>query len=167
MRTALDAPVEILDEAERQFVASVREHGWFGTHVFADDDNPGFSFTTGRWLHTGQPELILFAFRNDIAQDVFWELYRNAVSGTPLPVGEPSDQAFANLPSYAFPVAKRFYPEYLGWSRWFYGNDDFPCQQIVWPDRDGVFPWQDGFDPNFIGLQPDLTDAGWVAAIRR
>jgi hypothetical protein len=53
----------------------------------------------------------------------------------------------------------------LGWSRWFYGGDAFPCLQIVWSDRDGRFPWQSGFDPALAGLQPDLTENGWLASL--
>ena len=63
----------------------------------------------------------------------------------PLPIGERTDAVFANLPAYVFPVAKKHYRDLLGWSRWFYGGDDFPCLQIVWPDRAGRFPWEPTF----------------------
>jgi len=52
-----------------------------------------------------------------------------------------------------------------GESRWFYGGDDFPCLQIVWPDRAGRFPWEADFDAQFEGNQPDLTEQGWVNEI--
>jgi hypothetical protein len=167
MRTALDAPIEALDGSERAFVAQVREHGWFDTAVFGDDQGPGFSFTTGLWVNTGQPELIMFGMKREIAHDVLWDLFRDAKLGAPLPIGEPTDKAFANLSAYAFPVSKRFYSDYLGWSRWFYGGDEFPCLQIVWPDREGVFPWEPGFDPAFAADQTDLTETGWQAALVR
>jgi hypothetical protein len=62
-------------------------------------------------------------------------------------------------------VANRFYADHLGWTRWFYGGDRFPCLQIVWPDRAGVFPWEPGFDATFSNDQADLTEHGWQAAI--
>lgn len=167
MRTALDAPAEALDDSERAFVAKVREHGWFDTAVFGDAEGPEFSFTTGLWVNTGQPELIMFGMKRDIAHDVFWDLFRGAKTGVPLPIGEPTDQAFENLLAYAFPVSKRFYPDYLGWSRWFYGGDEFPCLQIVWPDRSGVFPWEPGFDTALEADQTDLTEYGWQSATTR
>jgi len=164
MRTALDAPADRLDEHERSFVANIREHGWFRTGVFPDDEGPGFSYSTGIWVTTRQPELIVFRLRDDLAHDVFWDLYRDAAAGRGLPLGQRTDQVFANLPAYVFPVAKRYYADYLGWGRWFYGGDDFPCLQIVWPDRAGLFPWEPGFDSAF-GDQPDLTEHGWLAAL--
>jgi hypothetical protein len=43
MFTALDAPPEMLDQHEKNFVAIVREHGWIDTQVAPEGDNPGFS----------------------------------------------------------------------------------------------------------------------------
>jgi hypothetical protein len=165
MRTALDAPPDILDEGEQSFVAKVREHGWFRTGVLGDHEGPGFSFTTGFWVNASHPEVIIFSMKDAIAHDVCWALFRNAKAGKPLPVGERTDAAFANLPAYAFLVAKKHYRDLLGWSRWFYGGDDFPCVQLVWPDRAGTFPWQPGFDTEFSEDQPDLTERGWVNEI--
>lgn len=165
MRTTLDAPQEALDEAEQSFVAKLREHGWFRTGVHADDDGPGFSYSTGFWVTLRQPEIIIFDLRDDIAHDVLWDLFRSAKEGEALPPGTRTDRVFANLSAYAFPLAKRHYANHLGWSRWFYGGDDFPCLQIVWPDRAGIFPWEAGFDLTFANKQPDLTEHGWLAAL--
>ena len=163
MLTALDAPIDALDQGERSFVANVREHGWVRTGVSADAEGPGFSFTTGFWVNAGHPELIIFSTK--FAHDVLWDLFRSAKAGDSLPIGTATDKVFANIPAYIFPVAKRHYADYLGWSRWFYGGDEFPCLQIVWPDREGTFPWEDGFDPKFNGDQPDLTEHGWLASL--
>lgn len=165
MRTALDAPSELLDQAEQSFVAMLREHGWFRTGVHADGDGPGFSYSTGFWVTLRQPEIIIFDLRDDIVHEVLWDLFRSAEAGEVLPVGQPTDRVFGNLAAYVFPVAKRHYANHLGWSRWFYAGDDFPCQQIVWPDRAGLFPWEAGFDPTFANKQPDLTEHGWLAAL--
>ena len=165
MNTALDAPAASLDEPERRFVADVREHGWFRTAVFADAEGPNFSYTTGFWVGADHPELIMFGLKGETAHEVFWNLFRDARSAKSLVVGKPTADVFGNQSAYVFPVAKRFYAEYLGWSRWFYGGDDFACLQIVWPDREGVFPWEDDFDPSFAGSQPDLTERGWKATL--
>lgn len=167
MRTALDANDDAFDDQERAFVAAVREHGWFRTSVFAEDENPGFSYTTGFYVNANRPELLISSMKNEIAHDIFWGLFRDAKSGVSLPVGKPLDNVFGNGLAFAFPVAKRFYRDHLGWSRWFYGGDDFQCLQIVWPDRDQLFPWQSGFDEGFVGLQPDLSEDGWQAALVR
>ena len=165
MITALDAPFIALDADEKVFVAKIREHGWFRTSVSSDDEGPGFSYTSRLWVNTGKPEVIMFGMKSEVAHDVFWDLFRDAQAGHSLKQGVQLDEVFGNLPAYAFPVAKRFYREYLGWNQWLYAGDNFPCVQIVWPDRDGEFPWRQGFDPTFAKDQPDLTESGWLAAI--
>lgn len=164
MLTALDAREDALDQFEKPFVATIREHGWYRTHVLEEGQEPSFSYTTGFWVHTNQPELLMFGMPSTV-HDVFWDLYRDALQGNSLQVGKRSDQVFGNLPAYVFRVAKRHYRDILGWSRWFYAGDEFPCLQLVWPDRDGTFPWQTGFDPAFENRQIDLTEKGWRESI--
>jgi uncharacterized protein DUF4262 len=159
--TALDAPPAKLDEHEQNFVGGVRQHGWFGTHVAADDTAPGFSYTTGVWLKFEVPELIVFSLRRDIAHDTFWHIYRELEAGKRFPVGELSDNIFSNSAGVLLPVSSRQYRAHLGWSRWFYGNDDFQCLQLVWADRDGLFPWSVGASDGLRAAQPDLTDGNW------
>jgi hypothetical protein len=162
MRTALNAAPELLDRLEQSFVAKLREHGWFRTGVLGEGGNSAFSYTTGFWVNAEAPELIMFNMKEEIAHQVFWDLFRDAKEGRGLPIGTRTDQVFANLAAYAFPVAKRHYADHLGWSRWFYGGDDFPCLQIVWPDRAGAFPWEAGFDPAFAKDQPiSPKTVGW------
>ncbi|MFT3722487.1 MAG: DUF4262 domain-containing protein [Hyphomonadaceae bacterium] len=165
MRTALDAPIEALDDHERAFVASVKVHGWFRHGIFADEGRPSFSFTTGFWVNADHPELVIFSMKDTLAHQVFWDAFGEAKAGRKLLVGKRTDAVFANLPAYAFTVTKKHYADHLGWSRWFYAGDDFPCLQIVWPDRAGLFPWETGFDRAFKDDQPDLTERGWVDEI--
>ncbi|MCJ2184524.1 DUF4262 domain-containing protein [Novosphingobium sp. 1949] len=166
MLTALQAPTDLLDEPEKAFVDNVRQYGWTRTKILADEIGPGFSFTTGFWANVQQPELLIFSLKDEISHDVFWDLFRDGQKGEAIPVGVKTSAVFGNLPAYAFPVARRFYQEYLGWSGWFYGgSEEFPCLQIVWPDRSGIFPWEPEFDQEMIGDQTDLTEHGWLASL--
>jgi len=41
-------------------------------------------------------------------------------------------------------VNTRYYSDYVGFALWFYRKRRFPLYQIVWPNNEGLFPW----DPN-------------------
>ncbi|MBP2434972.1 DUF4262 domain-containing protein [Bradyrhizobium elkanii] len=161
MFTALDAAPERLDKHEQNFVGQIRKHGWFGTHVASDDAGPGFSYTTGFWLKFRLPELILFSMSMENAQDTFWHIWRQFEAGRRFPVGEPTEEIFENALAVLLPVAVEHYRSHLGWSRWFYGNDNFECHQIIFPDRGGAFPWAPGSSDEFRSAQPDLTAGNW------
>ena len=159
--TAMDAPPTKLDKHERNFVANVREHGWLGTHVAAGDTGSEFSYTTGFWLKFEAPELIVYSLRGKVAHDTFWHAYRELATGKRFLVGEPTDDFFGNVAAVLLPVSSRHYRIHFGWSRWFYGNDDFQCLQLFWADRDGRFPWSPGASDGLRQAQPDLTNGGW------
>jgi hypothetical protein len=160
--TALDAPRDRLDLEERRFVAAIREHGWFRTNIFEEPGRPGYSFSTGFWVNRGHPEVIVFGLKSDIAHAVLWDLYRSLLANEEPVQGEPAWGILGNHRACLLPVSREHYANYLGWSRWFYGNDDFPCLQLIWPDRDDVFPWELSFDKGLARAQPDLSDVGWL-----
>ena len=162
MLTALQAPDHALDAHEKNFVAMIREHGWFRTNVFAEGDNPTFAYTTGFWVTLGAPEIIVFGLKSETAHNIFWSIFRDLKEGKALPLLMRSSDLLGNHDAYLFPMQKGQYGEYLGWSRWFYAGDDFPCSQLVWPDRDGRFPWEPTFDPEMVGRQVDVAEGSWA-----
>lgn len=162
MKTALELLDSTLDESERQFVNCVREHGWFHTRVFDDKDRiPDFSYTSGFSVNHGYPEIILFSLSREVSASILWDFWRDLEAGKRPPSGEKVRGIFGNADAVLLPVAKSAYSEHLGWNRWFYGGDDFECLQLVWPDRDGRFPWEGDFNDRFADSQPDLTGGGW------
>lgn len=165
MTTALDLPPEKLDEVEARFVAAIQKFGWFCTRVAGDEVGPSFSYTSGLWAKAKHPELIMFGLLKDTSYGVFEDIYRELDRGIILETGVALPNLFGNAVAYVFPVAEKYYAEYLGWSRWFYRGNAFPCLQIVWPDHAGKFPWEAAFDPAFCNDQPDLTEMGWSSHV--
>ncbi|WP_316163214.1 DUF4262 domain-containing protein [Bradyrhizobium sp. SZCCHNRI20481] len=167
MYTALDADPEKLDDGDRTFVAKIRQHGWATTSIGADDEGPGFAYTTGFWLKFGHPELIVFSLPGQTAHDTFWHLYRELEAGRRMPVGSETGDVFENAPAVLLPVAQRHYRDHLGWSRWFYAGDRFECLQLLYPDRDGHFPWSPQISIDIRAAQPDLTEGNWFGLCAR
>ena len=166
MKTALELPDSTLDDAERQFLAVIREHGWFHTRVFDDKDRvPDFSYTSGFAVNRGYPEIILFSLSREVSGSILWDFWRDLEAGVQPKSGERVRGIFGNADAVLLPVAKSEYEEHLGWNRWFYGSDDFDCLQLVWPDPNGRFPWESNFNGNFKDSQPDLTGSGWNLSI--
>jgi hypothetical protein len=161
MLTALNTPEGLLDEREKNFVAKIREHGWFRTNVFAEADHLGFCYTTGFWKTLGLPELIAFSIESDAAHGIFWNIFNDAKVGRQFENGKRCDNILNAHDIVLLPLDTRHYEEYLGWSRWFYGGNSFPCSHMICPDRANLFPWEDGFDTQFASDQPDLSEIWW------
>ncbi len=165
MKTALETQASELDEQERGFTDAIPEHGWFRTSVLPDDEGPGFSYTTGFHLNFDYPELVVFSFKSELAHAVLWDVYRDLKAGRRYPIAVAVSDLFGNAEAHLFPVAKDRYRDLLGWSCWFYGGDEFPCLQLVWPDAGGAFPWQPGASDHAKSSQPDLTAQVWIKSL--
>ena len=57
-------------------------------------------------------------------------------------------------------IASGHYRDYLGCAIWFYKEHapEFPALQCIWPDLDGRFPDEAGFDQRFTSKQTDLSE---------
>ena len=53
-------------------------------------------------------------------------------------------------------VDKARYHDYFGYAAWFYSSWDFPALQIVWPDKQSLYPWDAEFNPDWKAAQPLL-----------
>ena len=166
MRTAFELPASQLDEQDQEFLAAIDKHGWFNTRVFdPDGELPDFSYSTGFWLRHRFPEIILFGLPKEVSHEVLWDVFRCIKQGDDLPMGVRLGEIFGNADAFLLPVAKRHYEGHFNWCNWFYRGDEFPCAQLIWPDRAGKFPWEPGFDEDMRRDQPDLTENGWLEAL--
>jgi hypothetical protein len=147
------------DAGDEKLLGDIREHGWHVVCVPDDDEGPGFCFTVGVYLRTLQPEILMMGAPIDPTHRVL-----NAVAeylmagGTITPDVRYSD--FADGREVIFRLVHRTqFHECLGCANWFYrrAGVQFPVVQCVWPDLNGRFPHEDGFDHRFEGRQLDLS----------
>jgi len=163
-KTMFDAPKEILDASDKNFLSAIEEFGWTTSWIYPEEDKPGYSFSTGFDYSLGEPEVVIFALPNEFMNMINWSIWKRLQEGSSIPVGQRVPEIIGNDLDVVFlPMAPEFYEEYLGMSRWFYLSDSFQVLVMYWPDKRGVFPWEPGFDPKFSGLQPDLSPDGWKA----
>jgi hypothetical protein len=164
MPTALDAPDHMLDRQERNFVDQVRQHGWFDTNVFGEDESPGFSYTTGFWLRAKAPEIIVFSLRPEIAHDSLWHLYRAITAGTSFPIGLRRSGVFENVDAVSYQLPENSIAITLAGAAGSMAATT-GLVQMVYPDANGLFPWDSGCDERVARSQPNLTGEAWPADV--
>jgi len=73
-----------------------------------------------------------------------------------VPLNTPVDKYLRGYPVVFKEVKKSHHKEYFGYGLWYYSGPKFPAIQCCWPDKKGLFPWDRGFDPKWVKLQPVL-----------
>jgi hypothetical protein len=71
----------------------------------------------------------------------------------PDPEDGPDEKIISDVREYGVHILNVFADDAgPGWSF----STPFPCVQLVWPDKGNHFPWEDGYDKNYLDLQPIL-----------
>lgn len=123
---------------------TIAEHGWMIQGVFGTNDTPGpeFSYTVGLTAKD-RPELMIVGLPMHIAAELL-----NLAA--PLHIEHPftPDSFEGSFSSVAFKVVEAPHAE-IGTARRLYG-DKATCLQLVWPDKDGHYPGDDGWPAESI-----------------
>ena len=142
----------------------IEEVGWAVVFVGASPTTPAFGYTIGLFSSFGQPELVMVGLQPGITQTILNNLGQSIKeSRKSLPVGKDFFEVFNTLPARLLPVEESHYNDYVGIAIRYYNQGEgpavqFPLLQCVWPDTNGVFPWQEGFNENFRATQPILVN---------
>lgn len=150
------ARTDDLQPEDRQVLDDVEAHGLHIVHVPGDDDAPGYSFSVGLWHSFEQPEVILFGLDREVAQDLLNAIADEASEDRKYLDGTRHDDVLVGYPVRFLAVPKERYAEHLGPAIRAYEGSDFPCVQLVWPDKQGRWPWDPGVREGFAEAQPVL-----------
>jgi hypothetical protein len=149
---------EPADDFDRKLISDVKLTGCHIISIPADKHGPGFSFSIGLYLNYQQPEVIVFSLPFDVAQSVINSMRERFESGhVPKHKGAEAD-LIEGYDMVTLNVHPEFCREYFGTAIWFYKSigGKFPMMQLVWPDKQAFYPWDEEFNPNFKTLQPVL-----------
>ncbi|HWS70476.1 MAG TPA: DUF4262 domain-containing protein [Thermoanaerobaculia bacterium] len=145
-----------LSPAEQKVLRDIRTNGWHVITVGAEDDSPGWAFSIGLFETYKQPEILLFGLRSQTMHQLINQIAEQMQEGTKYADGFRDDSLLEGYGCQFKQVAERWYPETVGFARWFYGETEFPLLQLYWPDKNGRFPWDRRCDAGVRALQPRL-----------
>jgi hypothetical protein len=137
--------------------ATVADVGWA---VVAVSGGVPYAFTIGLRRSYGLPEVAMFGLREQDMQ--IWlnncaELLRDR--GKPFADGDPFARVIERFPVQTRAVHPSWHPALFGALGRHYGTLDVPVQQVVWPDRDGRWPWDAAATASCRERQP----RAWIA----
>ena len=112
----------------------------FGWTVIASEleDNFPLAYTVGLWKNFNHPEIALTGLPHKVANEVLNTVAELVSKGSTFAAGDRSTEvlhdypvAFASIGQAPLGAAKSIEP-------------DFTAIQLIWPDIDGKFPWEEG-----------------------
>lgn len=130
---------EVLAQAR----AMIDEYGFYVQAVFADEDSPPYSYTVG--LSFGKdirhPEIVVLGMQPEMAHVILVSVAQRIMAGEKFE-RTTFDSEVLNVPAAFRPVMRDGVVEHLTQALNHAGDVEVEAVQLIWPDRDGFFPWQ-------------------------
>jgi hypothetical protein len=144
-------------EAKQTIIENIASFGCHLVSIEPDNYLPGFVYSIGLYKKYGHPEIICFGLPTAVMGHIINNGSDLIKNGAALIANKLYPDFLEGYDIQFIEADKAFYPNYLGYAGWFYdGTFDFPVLQLVWPDKQGNFPWDDKFNPDWKFKQPLL-----------
>ncbi|MGA5757182.1 DUF4262 domain-containing protein [Nonomuraea bangladeshensis] len=145
-----------LDRRTQATIEKVQEHGWQVVMIPPDEHGPGWAFTIGLWHNYRSPELAMFGLDIYDMQTCLNALGEKAAARLALVAEQEWPDIIDRYPVALKAVDYHWYRAFFGTAIGFYRRPPFPFLQVVWPGRDGTFPWHPDGDDRYRDHQPHL-----------
>ena len=135
---------KILEKAE----SDLAQYGWSFMYVDADQVKgmESFSYTIGLEKSYGHPEIITFGLPAEPAHRIFSATAAAIKEGETMPLHEPVENIIGGDLKVVFkPLDHAVYGDYLSVAIDAYGTKDFRTQIMLWPDKEGNYPFDTGY----------------------
>jgi len=167
--TRLVAPQESAEATRRRIVAEMQarrdkdiaRHGWqamcVGRTQSDSQDQPVWCYTIGLHGTTGGPEFIIFGLPGEVAHGILTALADRLKAGEQFAGGRYYDGVLRDFPVFIGAVPVDDYVGYVQQAINQYGGlPNFPLLQVVWPDKNGRYPWDANVVDGLATAQPLL-----------
>lgn len=132
---------------------------WSVVAVLPGKDSPPFAYTAGLSV-LGFPELIIVGVPDDVSHPILNNVGRGFVDRSIAAKHGTVMDSVASMDSELFRVSVGAMHQYMSLCRKVSQrkNGGFKALQVVWPDEEGLFPWEDGCNHYCHCVQRMLLD---------
>lgn len=144
-------------EAKRELLDTLEEFGYAILHVPASSYNPGFAYTVGLKHTFDHPEIILIGLDPENTEEILSGVVEAVASGLGMIAGKPLNGFLEGHPVIFEEVPHARALSCMGYAHWFYKGKPWDTLQFIWPDMQGAFAWEEGYEEDFRYQQPLLS----------
>jgi hypothetical protein len=142
--------------SDQKILDDVAQYGWHVIKVLDKPDSPGWAYSIGLYRTFNHPEVVVFGLNADLMHAIINFIGEDVRSGKQFEQDKKyPDLIEAYLCTFKTVSTAWYYP-FLGYATWFYKGMDYPVLQCIWPDKKSLYPWDGGFNADWVYAQPLL-----------
>lgn len=123
-----------------------------------DEEGPAFAFTLGLYRSFQHPEVLIMGLPLEAMHPILNGIGEQVGAGCQFSEGTLAPNILEGYNCTFRTIDRGNYAEVLGAAIESYRGKEFPALQCFWPDREGHFPWQFGFEERLLERQWFLFD---------
>jgi len=154
----IDERGERFAKGDRKITKDVNTYGWHVVKVMPQGDDPGWAYSVGMFRTLEHPEILIFGLPDTSMHAIINHVGERVREGAKFADGVEDGDTLDGYRCVFKAVDKFWYPWIFGYGRWFYGDDEFPALQLIWPDKQSHYPWDSEYRKDLIPLQPLLYE---------
>ncbi|WP_336518542.1 DUF4262 domain-containing protein [Pollutibacter soli] len=135
---------------------NITKYGLQVIMVSGSDYSPAFAYSIGLFETYNHPEIICFGLPEKLGHVIINDVADLIKNGEVIKTYVNYDNIFKSSRSEFLPVDARNIGDYFGAALNYYGERKFPAVQLIWTDRNDIFPWEKNFEEKFRYDQPLL-----------
>lgn len=139
-----------LSKMDEWAIGQIEEHGCALISVGRDcEDDFGWTYSLGIYDTCAQPELITVGLPLEVAKHCLNEAARRMRAGVDVTTERQKD-LIANVHCELRIVSPKWVGRLMNFANWLNGSADYPVLQVIYPDLQNRFQWEEGFENRFI-----------------
>ena len=130
-----------------------------GCHIVYEHGTASFpplAYSIGIEKTTKFPDLIVTGMDKDTAHFLINEYLYRIKDGEKFEPGKFYEDFLEDAKITFKAIDKKFYKSRFSHALWYYEGDDFTMHHLIWPDHDGVYPWEKKATKEYRALMPPL-----------
>jgi len=147
-----------MDQQEEKALSDIKEIGCHILHIMEDEDNPRFSYSIGIQEVSNHPEIIITGLQFELAHSIINEYNNKVKTGENFHTDRFYNGFLDNFDVTFKMVKKKYFKEYFGWARWLYNGNNFNALQLIYPNVNGIWPWDEKAWKEFKWFIPNLYE---------
>lgn len=139
-----------LSEMDKWAIDQIEEHGCALISVGRDcRDDFAWTYSLGIYDTCRQPELIAVGLPQEVAKFCLNEAARRMRAGIDV-TRQRQEKLIANVECELRIVAPEWVARLMNFANWYNDSFDYPVLQVVYPDLQNRFQWEEGFEDRFV-----------------
>ncbi|MGV3588357.1 MAG: DUF4262 domain-containing protein [Adhaeribacter sp.] len=125
---------------------NIKESGYHLTNIFATSETPSFCYSTGIFKSFNIPEVFISSLPPGLCSEIIENYVEVFKERKEIPINERFDLLTNRFPVYLIDVPVSNLKDYVLSSIRIYGNEEYKYLQVIYPDTQGNFPNDAGYD---------------------